>query len=715
MQFLQFYWSQFSCFVPCTKVYGKFFVSKDSLQLLYALVISFLHCFRKRFPAKANCWFCNYNDRVPYEFRNCFICAGCGQYNGFSIDGGYNREIPEQHYTNLNPITNCVFSEENVYALKKNNGLCFGCNRNQELKILQLASFVPDDEDNFDNEVEEYRRSLEKSYKLCERCERTVKRSLNQIKSRIVGAKIGDKSQMKTVRPVTGQFRRERAIRLLTYLSILTTTVVLYKKVMQIRITINQLAQITGQNGAELIFRCVAYLLAIGSLLMHYIVENPVTEAAQIYVSTVWDAFTVTFTPTDTLDHDFYEIVNIIGIITGVLLIIFYEGRNLKPLITLVSVWSFNTLMHNHEYLTGNIDLPWVKVGESVICLMATLAAIHLLSVPSTRMNCSSDMNQSFHKICTEEAEDVSDNESDLSLSVSLHRSANGTTAHLLNSTLKSVDLNESGASYFSKAASVNHSFQRSPSVISNNKMLGNESIYSLNPTVNPFQRNPFYNHLNLDRQTPSELSSCYRLRNNIIQPPKLNRDFNSPDSSWVAGGFFTTSPKKAATPNTDFVPIHSRTSSQSSGFESSAPFSREPSIAKDFQIFNSRNSALSEPIPAIYPLRPQPIYPGDQQSHSPQGFFAKPSPINPLLRHSVMHQSNLSLASSRSNSNLSRLDNRSKIFGSCDQDSRLYPFNNKLTDTSFSQQQAWPSNRSSLPRGSIFNFKKFSQDLSTL
>lgn len=37
------------------------------------------------------------------------------------------------------------------------NGLCEPCNRNQELKVQQLASFEPENETYFDEEIEEYR------------------------------------------------------------------------------------------------------------------------------------------------------------------------------------------------------------------------------------------------------------------------------------------------------------------------------------------------------------------------------------------------------------------------------------------------------------------------------------------------------------------------------------------------------------------------------
>lgn len=37
------------------------------------------------------------------------------------------------------------------------NGLCLPCNRNQELKMQQLASFEPTNEAYFDEEVEDFR------------------------------------------------------------------------------------------------------------------------------------------------------------------------------------------------------------------------------------------------------------------------------------------------------------------------------------------------------------------------------------------------------------------------------------------------------------------------------------------------------------------------------------------------------------------------------
>lgn len=37
------------------------------------------------------------------------------------------------------------------------NGLCEICNRNQELKIHQLANFIPTNDRHFDDEIAEYK------------------------------------------------------------------------------------------------------------------------------------------------------------------------------------------------------------------------------------------------------------------------------------------------------------------------------------------------------------------------------------------------------------------------------------------------------------------------------------------------------------------------------------------------------------------------------
>lgn len=65
----------------------------------------------------------------------------------------------QQRVSSLNVDKGKSFCKRSEQQFRKiaNNGLCVICNRNQELKIHQLAAFVPKNEDNFEEEVEEYK------------------------------------------------------------------------------------------------------------------------------------------------------------------------------------------------------------------------------------------------------------------------------------------------------------------------------------------------------------------------------------------------------------------------------------------------------------------------------------------------------------------------------------------------------------------------------
>lgn len=82
----------------------------------------------------------------------------------FSQDGDYNCDIPAQRSAKLNKWKVSSFSSVNGSIngsingrVTPVNGLCDPCNRNQELKVQQLASFEPDNENYFDEEIQEYR------------------------------------------------------------------------------------------------------------------------------------------------------------------------------------------------------------------------------------------------------------------------------------------------------------------------------------------------------------------------------------------------------------------------------------------------------------------------------------------------------------------------------------------------------------------------------
>ncbi|XP_049529403.1 uncharacterized protein LOC125947912 [Anopheles darlingi] len=247
------------------------------IVLIFTLANLYLNI-RRRFPVKVNCWFCNANTSVPYDQANSFVCPSCAQYNGFTADGDYNREIPEQYqqryhgrycYTQPRNITDDdKWGTTRSVASAGNNGLCFGCNRNQELKIHQLASFVPEDENNYDAEVEDYRKQLEQAYKLCGRCERILKRTLNDVKRNILGSKlaqIGSKGlsvldmHIRASSKQIARLNRQRWARLCVYAITLLVALKLPQEFSD-----------AGWAIADIVALCPAPLMNLGTNLLSY-------------------------------------------------------------------------------------------------------------------------------------------------------------------------------------------------------------------------------------------------------------------------------------------------------------------------------------------------------------------------------------------------------------------------------------------------------------
>ncbi|XP_063064931.1 transmembrane protein 201 isoform X2 [Engraulis encrasicolus] len=133
---------------------------------------------KKPTHVNVNCWFCDQDTVVPYGNRNRFDCPHCEQYNGFQENGDYNKPIPAQYKENLNHGVSAVTTPpETPKTLQWVNCqmlLCKKCNNNQTLKIKQLASFIPRDDDNYDEEIETYKYYLEQAYKLCRPCQMAV-------------------------------------------------------------------------------------------------------------------------------------------------------------------------------------------------------------------------------------------------------------------------------------------------------------------------------------------------------------------------------------------------------------------------------------------------------------------------------------------------------------------------------------------------------------
>ncbi|KAL6119806.1 tmem201 [Pungitius sinensis] len=131
---------------------------------------------KKPTHSDVNCWFCNQNSVVPFGNRNCWDCPSCDQYNGFQENGDYNKPIPAQYMEHLNHgVSGSLPSTTNTQqGVTSQMLLCRKCIKNQTVVIKQLASFVPRDDENYDEEIEAYKHHLEQTYKLCRPCQTVV-------------------------------------------------------------------------------------------------------------------------------------------------------------------------------------------------------------------------------------------------------------------------------------------------------------------------------------------------------------------------------------------------------------------------------------------------------------------------------------------------------------------------------------------------------------
>ncbi|XP_025193198.1 uncharacterized protein LOC112593119 isoform X2 [Melanaphis sacchari] len=131
---------------------------------------------RKFYPIYVNCWFCNANFKVAFEDRFEYSCIECGQFNGFKEDGSYSKLIPEQHDQRYN---RGIFSVVREDVKENKNGLCNKCNIIQEIKVKQLACFIPTNEKYFDREIEKFKENLEATLTLCSKCNQYTQKILS--------------------------------------------------------------------------------------------------------------------------------------------------------------------------------------------------------------------------------------------------------------------------------------------------------------------------------------------------------------------------------------------------------------------------------------------------------------------------------------------------------------------------------------------------------
>lgn len=552
--------------------------------------------FRKRFAITVNCWFCNTNTRVPYEQRNAFNCPSCSQYNGFNEDGSYNREMPEQHYSKLN-ASKKGFCQKTESRLPQVNGLCEPCNRNQEMKVIQLANFKPRNEAEYDEEIEDYRQKLEDSYQLCQKCQHHVLKTLNRVKTKFIGSKLTQlMSKGVPIVAAVKKVKRDRQILgKLTVLTILVFSVANLVKDMNINVR-----SITSAKMHNIYFHIVALYLTIVDLLKSWLTELDLSQLVDF-------------------NADALATLAVILNIT----IVFSQKRLQKQIIASLLLWSLKMVLSEIHIDPSYVLAVKGSIATALVVLSATMLFKSLKSEEPV-----AEQNSSFHKMHIDLAED-SEPENELESSSQGTPTISGYSPSVTSSRFSPRNVNSTiigpGLLNSSHRPTQNRTFVRNEPILDyfgnqsfsirqevaaadrnqvhkditklNISGLGSSSTlrdFSLNKTQNPFS----LENSRCGSPTPS-LASVFSgaSRAHVISPPRLETTFSAETAtSWVGGGYWSSPQKRffesqSSHKNNEM----SRSSSQSSGLGTidSDKNSRENSIIHD----DFTSSIFSEPV----------------------------------------------------------------------------------------------------------------------
>lgn len=662
---------------------------------------------RKRFPVWVNCWFCNHDSKVPYDDSNSWVCPSCTQYNGFNEEGDYNREIPEQYQCRLNPRSNITDDDKISYSVPY-NGLCFGCNRNQELKIHQLASFVPEVEENYDAEVEEYQCQLEQTYKLCSRCDRVLNRTLNEVKRNILGSKlaqIGTKGlkvfdmHMATSDKQSAIRKKQLVANICLWMIIALLSIKLTQHMLDIELSKERLEVIFSSAVSQAMLIVISYFAAFKqtlSLLWESVWNQPLINDGierlrflrKLFITSwmagnsdiadkIFDALKDT-TEADATVTQFNALPDLALIALASMLfgVKSYIG-SIKPVILMLcgALELFLRTESSSQLLANIFSCETIEVFVSLIAFVTALGCI---GQTAPKIQPSDDLNSSFHKIYSQDTtecdysdvsedqqhqnssvyKDISYRSLDTTKSVSPTVMATSTMRPFLDNSFTTLASPKSRyAESILNVNRLNTTLQEQPPsrTLSRQSCFGPEnsllktpsfsvdnfttaigrrpessmnsgyqrfhgySMSALNGTTSQEDRfgedgidrlsisgrlpatrqdvsminNPFATH-----HVDPEENFSLRHRKITAFPPKLGAIAES-GSSWIAGGYWGISPQKnpdvAASDFTRPPPFMSRTSSQSSGFESQP--TRRPTPEEQPNLELDRWSLFSEPV----------------------------------------------------------------------------------------------------------------------
>ncbi|MPC18559.1 Transmembrane protein 201 [Portunus trituberculatus] len=517
------------------------------------------------------------------------VFAGCA-------DGDYNRDLPAQYCESLN-VTSRKHTEgrnRDQPTLALGNGLCQTCNLNQTLKVRALADYTPIHADNYDKEIEDYRKRLEKTYSLCRACEATLHQTLGKqdswLKPKLISWRLKMTAENKA-KLVVNSHRSYRGTSFLLHLLRFTALLI---SLALFLCNLHHLQRDSGNRVVELDFG-----LGIEQHL----------EALYLFLSPL-----------------------VIAGLALLLLSIFGSGKEILLVSDAITsfMWVGLLALSSSKQLISNKDYNSLQVlvsGSTVLFTAWTLVVPR--SVGGTKLMSKHTLNKSGVSETLSSRLDDSQNtlnasviEEPLTLSspeVPHVSTAAASTPQPSSQPLVAADLTATTQDLDTTLGSL----KISTPLKANAK---NQNLSSFSPRL-LFSEKPGYN---------PKLSGSYCIQKNLVSPPRLSIK-NITQSSWVAGGYWghpvspardvsshpAESPFSQVPPSTPPYPL-SRSSSQSSGFVSQGSGPTTYRNQGPFSLPNSRHgshcgefdhgSVLSEPAYKTWGGAPT-LYPSDSVS----------------------------------------------------------------------------------------------------
>lgn len=257
--------------------------------------------------------------------------------------------------------------------------------------MQQLAAFVPTHEDNFDEEVEDYKQQLEQSYRLCPRCEKVLKRALNKVKNNILGSKlaqIGAKGfsildlHMAT-NQITATKKKEFFTKICFYTLVFLSVINLIKVTQNIEISKIRLETVFNPMTTQLIIQIVSYISVAKQLIISvysYILNIPIVSQSTLFLGTITQMIYLTINPKESFinfwkvnfDFDEYKtinsdpdfMVNFAGILLS-LSLIFLQGFQTIRQALVILIWSAGMVLPliEKENIVNDVVLDGFKVS----------------------------------------------------------------------------------------------------------------------------------------------------------------------------------------------------------------------------------------------------------------------------------------------------------------------------------------------------------------